>query len=62
MVEVEFVLSSSSEVSVTFSSNQFEQNMHLRTKPEDHWSCVAHLSVEDMLKSAGFEEKSFKII
>ena len=25
-------------------------------KPEDHWSCIAHLSAEDMLKSAVFEE------
>ena len=28
--------------------------------PEDHWSCIAHLSVEDMLKSAVIEEKKFK--
>ena len=26
-------------------------------KPEDHWSCIAHLSVEDMLKSAVIGEK-----
>ena len=31
-----------------------------RSKPEDHWSCIAHLSVEDMLKSAVIEEKKFK--
>ena len=30
------------------------------TKPEDHWSCIAHLSAEDMLKSAVIEEKKFK--
>ena len=24
-------------------------------KPEDHWSCIAHLSAEDMLKSAVIE-------
>ena len=24
--------------------------------PEDHWSCIAHLSAEDMLKSAVIEE------
>ena len=29
-------------------------------KPEDHWSCIAHLSTEDMLKSAVNEEKKFK--
>ena len=28
--------------------------------PEDHWSCIAHLSAEDMLKSAVIEEKKFK--
>ena len=25
-------------------------------KPEDHWSCIAHLIAEDMLKSAVIEE------
>ena len=29
-------------------------------KPEDHWSCITHLSAEDMLKSAVIEEKKFK--
>ena len=28
--------------------------------PEDHWSCIAHLSAEDILKSAIIEEKKFK--
>ena len=28
-------------------------------KPEDHWSCIAHLSAEDMLKSVVIEEKKF---
>ena len=32
----------------------------LNTKPEDHWSCIAHLSAEEMLKSAVIEEKKFK--
>ena len=27
---------------------------------EDHWSCIAHLSAEDMLKSAVTEENKFK--
>ena len=31
-------------------------------KPEDHWSCIAHLSAEDMLKSAVIEEKKFKVL
>ena len=26
-------------------------------KPEDHWSCITHLSAKDMLKSAVIEEK-----
>ena len=29
-------------------------------KPEDQWYCIAHLSAEDMLKSAFIEEKKFK--
>ena len=29
-------------------------------KPEDHWSCIAHLTAEDTLKSAVIEEKTFK--
>ena len=28
--------------------------------PEDHWSCIAHLSAVNMLKSAVIEEKKFK--
>ena len=31
-------------------------------EPEDHWSCIAHLSAEDTLKSAVIEEKKFKSI
>ena len=31
-------------------------------KPEDHWSCIAHLSAHDRLKSAVIEEKKFKNI
>ena len=31
-----------------------------KVKPEDHWSCFAHLSAEDMLKSAVIEENKFK--
>ena len=29
-------------------------------KPEDHWSCIAHLNAEDMLKSAVIEDTKFK--
>ena len=29
-------------------------------KPEDHWSCIAHPSADDMLKSVVFEENKFK--
>ena len=32
----------------------------LDLKQEDHWSCIAHLSAEDMLKSAVIEEKKYK--
>ena len=31
-----------------------------KKEPEDHWSCIAHLSAEDKLKSAVTEEKTFK--
>ena len=33
---------------------------HNQRKPEDQWSCIAHLSAEHMLKSAVIEEKKFK--
>ena len=29
-------------------------------KPEDHWSCFAHLRAEDILKSVVTEEKKIK--
>ena len=32
----------------------------LDLKQENYWSCIAHLSDEDMLKSAVIEEKKFK--
>ena len=31
-----------------------------KMKPEDNWSCIAHLSAEDMLKSVVIEEKKFE--
>ena len=33
---------------------------NVKIEPEDHWSCIAHLIAEDMLKSAVIEEKTFK--
>ena len=39
---------------------QIRSPHYFKLKPEDHWSCIAHLSVEDMLKSAVIEEKKFK--
>ena len=38
------------------------QMSHVIKKPEDHWSCIAHLIAEDMLKSAVIEEKKYKNI
>ena len=32
----------------------------LKQIPEDHWSCIAHLSAKAMLKSADIKEKKFK--
>ena len=29
-------------------------------EPEDHWSYIAHLIAQDMLKSTVIEEKTFK--
>ena len=37
-------------------------NLQNNIKPEDHWSCIALLSAEDMLKSGVTEEKKFKNI
>ena len=30
-------------------------------QPEDHWSCIAHLSAENMLKSVVIEKRCLKI-
>ena len=32
-----------------------------KKKTEDHWSCIAHLIAEDMLKSAVIEERRLNI-
>ena len=39
-----------------------KQTQNNLPRPEDHWSCIAHLIAEDMLKSAVIEEKKFKNI
>ena len=40
------------------------QSLHFQDikEPEDHWSCIAHLSAEDMVKSVVIEVKKFKNI
>ena len=44
-----------------FYACTFYQQVWWRSnKPEDHWSYIAHLSAEDMLKSVVIEEKKFK--
>ena len=43
-------------------SNRRKSSGPNQLKPEDHWSCIAHLSAEDILKSAVIEEKKFKIL
>ena len=40
-----------------FAVNAFLQYSGRIKKTEDHWSCIAHLSAEDMLKSVVIEEK-----
>ena len=42
------------------ASTQTESKVH-ENKPEDHWSCIAHLSAKDMLKSSVIEEKKFEV-
>ena len=47
----------------TLSKLQSENRQLENEKPEDHWSCIAHLTAEDMLKSAAvIEEKKIKHI
>ena len=43
-------------------NNKTKQNKtkNKKTTTEDHWSCIAHLSAEDMLKSAVIKEMKFK--
>ena len=49
-----------SEQKLPFRHLQFTERFHDKLKPEDHWSFIAHLIAEDMLKSAVIEEKTFK--
>ena len=37
-------------------------SFRVKSEPEDQWFCIAHLSAEDILKSAVIEEKKFKNI
>ena len=45
---------------IYFSHVDDPQHNIIKPKPEDHWSCIAHLNAGDMLKSAVIEEKKFK--
>ena len=47
-------------MNVYVTSNFKKDWINTHREPEDHWSCIAHLSAEDMLKSAVIEEKKFK--
>ena len=44
----------------TISCHSNQSSYPIGKKTEDHWSCIAHLSAEDMLKSAVIEEIKFK--
>ena len=46
----------------TVYSQEFLSKLWQKCKPEDHWSYIAHLSAEGMLKSAIIEEKKFKTL
>ena len=54
------VICETSQVLLAVYLTQIKKNVELIYKPEDHWSCIAHLSAEDMLKSAVIEEKKLK--
>ena len=42
------------------SKNKYGSNN--MSEPDDHLSCIAHLSAEDMLKSVVTEKRSLKIL
>ena len=43
-------------------NKQQKKKKKKKTETEDHWSCIAHLSAEDMLKSAVIEKKNWRIL
>ena len=49
---------------ITGAEKYMTENLIGEKEPEDHWSCIAHLSAKDtcLLKSAIIEEKSLKIL
>ena len=49
-----------SEVLISRSSKHTKDIFGQKMKPDDNWSCIAHLNAEDLLKSAVIEEKNFK--
>ena len=57
-----FFLENVTETPFSQVFNADVNNVVHKTKPEDHWSCIAHLIAEDMLKSAVIEEKKYKNI
>ena len=49
---------------INYCVNQLNMQIIKKKKikePKDHWSCIAHLSAEDMLKSVVIEENKFNI-
>ena len=56
------ILIKSNWLSHTEGLNTLGHIFVLIIQPEDHWSCIAYLIAEDVLKSAVIEEKKFKII
>ena len=55
-------LTTKPQISACDCNNLFLTVLCEKHKPEDHWSCIAHLSAEDILKSAVIKEKKFKNI
>ena len=56
-----YIFSVAEQASLSITGHSLQKAAFVaHLKPEDHWSCIAHLSAEDMLKSAVIEEKKFK--
>ena len=49
-------------MSITLMKKKKKKKKKNIYKSEDHWSCIAHLSAEVMLKSAVIEENKLKNI